>query len=276
MQYSGDMLVTGSADKTIKVWSLSSKQCTQELHDTKWIRCLRFDAPSSTLVTTGMDSTQAKVWNLTDGTVSHVLDVHRGWLTSLQLAMPRLVTGSLDGTIRVWDVSTGSTQPNIVVHSGHDSLRSLWLSGDLLMSAGVERNLQLWDLRTRLSPPRPSLIVEGAAHGNYCVQFDLNSHVAVSGSNGTVAMADLRAPSTAPLFLRGHTDVVSCLQIMGKKLVTGSMDRTIKVWDLTTRECPTTLHGHGSWIWDLQLDHDKVVSASGDNVVKMWAFNPTE
>jgi WD40 repeat protein len=273
MQFTGDTMITGSADKTIKVWNLNDGQCKQTLHDNKWVRCLRFDAPTATLVTTGMDSTQVKVWSLTANTVSYVLDVHRGWITSLQLNMPRLVTGSLDGTIRVWDASTGHNQPNIVVNSGHDSLRSLWLSGDMVMSAGLERSLQLWDLRVSPSTTKPVASVEGAPHGNYCVQFDLHSHTVCSGSNGVIALADLRAPSTPTALLRGHTDVVSCLQFAGKKLVSGSMDHTIRVWDLTAHKCANTLHGHESWVWDLQLDPDKVVTTSGDKAVKLWAFN---
>jgi len=271
LQFVGDTLVTGSADKTIKVWSLNDGKCMQTLHDTKWVRCLRYDEPSATLVTTSMDSTQAKLWNLTTNTVAHVLDVHRGWITCLQLNMPTLVTGSLDGTIRVWDASTGHNQPTSVLHSGHDSLRSLWLAGDLVMSAGLEHHLQLWDLRTQTT--KPSVTIAGALHGNYCVQFDTSTHTAVSGSNTTVALADLRVPSAPPVLLKGHTDVISCLQLAGRKLVTGSMDQTIRVWDVTTHHCANTLHGHESWVWDLQFDPDKIVTASGDKVVKLWAFN---
>lgn len=274
MQFSGDTLVTGSADKTIKVWNLSNRQCAQTLHDNKWIRSLCFDAPTATLITTGMDSTQAKLWSLTTETVSHVLDVHRGWITSLQLSMPRLVTGSLDGIVRIWDASTGHNQPYRVVNSGHDSLRGLWLVGDLVMSAGLERNLQLWDLRVD-SSSKPVVTIEGAPHGNYCVQFDPYTHVVCSGSKSVVALSDLRAPSSPASLLRGHTDVVSCLQFAGKKLVTGSMDHTIRVWDITTHLCANTLHGHESWVWDLQFDPDKVVTVSGDKAVKLWAFNHT-
>jgi len=273
LQFSGSTLLTGSADKTIKMWDLTDDVITNThtMHDTKWVRCLRYYAPSSVLVTTGMDSTQAKVWNLTAQEVVHVLDVHRGWITCLQLNMPKLVTGSIDGIIRVWDAVTGDNQPTNIVNSGHDSLRSLWLSGDLVMSAGLERNLLLWDLRVKSTTPISTL--EGAQQGNYCVQFDTHTHTVASGSNGMVAVGDMRMMKGPTVLLKGHTDVISCLQFSGHKLVTGSMDQTIRVWDLNTRRCANTLYGHDSWVWDLQFDHDKIVTVSGDKVVKLWAFN---
>jgi len=273
MQFFGSTLLTGSADKTIKIWSLTDDIITNThtLHDTKWVRCLRYYAPSSVLVTTGMDSTQAKVWNLKTQEVVHVLDAHRGWITCLQLNMPKLVTGSLDGIIRVWDAATGDQQPTTILNSGHDSLRSLWLSGDLVMSAGLERNLLLWDLRVKSTIPVSTL--EGAQQGNYCVQFDPLTYTVASGSNGMVAVGDMRVMKSPTVLLKGHTDVISCLQFSGRKLVTGSMDQTIRVWDLNTRRCANTLYGHDSWVWDLQFDHDKIVTVSGDKVIKLWVFN---
>lgn len=276
MHFSGNTLVTGSADKTIKIWSMDDGKCIETLHDNKWTRCLRYDSASSTLVTTGMDSTQAKIWNLTTNTAVHVLEVQRGWITSLQMSLPVIVTGSLDGMIRVWDMATASAanqQPCTAFNSGHDSLRSLCLVGDILMSAGIERNLLLWDLRVRPTTT-PVVSVEGAAHGNYCAMFDSHSHMVASGSNGVVAVGDLRRTNAPPLsILKGHTDVVSCLQFAGHKLVTGSMDQTVRVWDTSSMQCAQTLHGHESWVWDLQFDPDKIVTVSGDKMVKMWEFN---
>jgi len=125
----------------------------------------------------------------------------------------------------------------------------------------------LWDLRVKSIIPVSTL--EGAQQGNYCVQFDSLTHTVASGSNGMVAVGDMRMMKS-PTLLKGHTDVISCLQFSGRKLVTGSMDQTIRVWDLNTRRCANTLYGHDSWVWDLQFDHDKIVTVTGDKVIKLW------
>lgn len=48
--------------------------------------------------------------------------------------------------------------------------------------------------------------------------------------------------------LRGHSDAVTSLTLTtvgsdgsGRRIISGSLDRTIKVWSLDTRECLSTL-----------------------------------
>ena len=35
----------------------------------------------------------------------------------------------------------------------------------------------------------------------------------------------------------------------GRRVVSGSHDKTVKVWDAATGECVATLEGHSSWVW---------------------------
>jgi len=269
LQFTDDTLVTGSSDKTIRVWELGTGRCVKTLQDNRWVRCLQYDHDHQILYTTGMDSTQTKVWSVTRGAVVAALEVPKGFITCLQLVSPRLFTGSLDGAVRIWDMMSG--QHVDTVTTGHDSLRSLWVKDDLMVSAGTERQLLLWDLRAGASRS-PIQVIEGATLGNYCVQFDPATSMVVSGSNECVAISDIRNPRPSPTLLRGHTDVVSCLQFSGKKLITGSMDRTVRLWDLNTLKCAHVLQGHDSWVWALQFDPDKIVTASGDMFVKLWDF----
>ncbi|KAI8803015.1 WD40-repeat-containing domain protein [Cladochytrium replicatum] len=79
-------------------------------------------------------------------------------------------------------------------------------------------------------------------------------------------------PDTCIMTLYGHSDSIECLDFDGAygTLVTGSADRTVRVWDLSSYRCHAELSGHTGWIRAVQLHRSFVVSGSGDNTLRMW------
>lgn len=80
-------------------------------------------------------------------------------------------------------------------------------------------------------------------------------------------------------FLRGHADSVYCIRQddgvgtgTAGKLVSGSRDRTIRVWDVETGVCKHILKGHTASVLSLQYDEQILVSVSSDGVVFVWDF----
>jgi WD40 repeat protein len=57
------------------------------------------------------------------------------------------------------------------------------------------------------------------------------------------------------------------------KLVSGSVDKTIKVWDIATGVCLYTLSGHHSAaVWGLKLTDTKMFTSSFDERLLVWDF----
>jgi hypothetical protein len=58
----------------------------------------------------------------------------------------------------------------------------------------------------------------------------------------------------------------------GKRLVSGSYDNTLKVWDAQTAQDTLTLKGHNNWVLSVAFSPDgkRLVSGSGDGTVKVW------
>ncbi|KAI8640990.1 WD40-repeat-containing domain protein [Parasitella parasitica] len=82
-------------------------------------------------------------------------------------------------------------------------------------------------------------------------------------------------PNAVGATLTGHQGNVKCLEFIGqegKKIVSGSSDNTLRVWDTESAKCLDVLEGHRSRIWDLTTTHagDFVASASGDSSIKIW------
>jgi len=66
---------------------------------------------------------------------------------------------------------------------------------------------------------------------------------------------------------------ITCLQFdHSGKLLSGSADGTIMVWNCDTKQRLLPLHGHSGPVWTLQFDDSKVISGSYDKTIKIWNF----
>ena len=56
------------------------------------------------------------------------------------------------------------------------------------------------------------------------------------------------------------------------RIVSGSNDRTVKVWDVTTGNCLKTLEGHSDNVISVAISDDgsRVISGSHDKTVRLW------
>ena len=74
--------------------------------------------------------------------------------------------------------------------------------------------------------------------------------------------------------LEGHSSSVISVALSkdGQRVVSGSDDKTVKIWDATSGECVSTLEGHSSVVMSVALSEDgqRVVSGSRDKTVKIW------
>ncbi len=72
----------------------------------------------------------------------------------------------------------------------------------------------------------------------------------------------------------GHADCVSSLVGWNGtgKVVSGSHDKSIRVWDVGTGAHDATLEGHDGAVFALAVHGDRLFSASFDGTIRVWAF----
>lgn len=139
-------------------------------------------------------------------------------------------SGSMDGTVRVWDLSTGECQHTL---TGHTSLVGLLgLSPSHLVSAAADSTLRVWDIES--GELRHTL----AAHNGAITCFQHDEFKVLSGSDGTLKMWDIRDGSQVRDLLTG---IVGVWQVVfeGRWCVAASnrMDATVlDVWDFGLEE----------------------------------------
>ncbi|OCL93957.1 caspase family protein [Aliarcobacter thereius] len=77
--------------------------------------------------------------------------------------------------------------------------------------------------------------------------------------------------------LNGHNDNINSIAISpdNKYLVSGGLDKTIKIWDINSGKLLNTLYGHTDRIWTITISKNSkyIISGSADKTIKIWDFN---
>ena len=80
--------------------------------------------------------------------------------------------------------------------------------------------------------------------------------------------------------LEGHKKSVYAVAVTpdGRDVISGSEDRTLKIWDLEKGEEKTTLRGHHGWVTAVAVtpDGNCAISASEDKTLKVWDLRTGE
>ena len=186
----------------------------------------------------------------------------------------RIVSGSEDNTVRVWDAQTGAPISNPL--SGHtDWVGSVAFSpdGQRIVSGSGDQTVRLWDAKTGVPIGNP---LSGHTGWVGSVAFSPDGQHIVSGSaDNTVRVWDAKTGAPIGNPLRGHRDQVWSVAFSpdGQHIVSGSADNTVRVWDAKMgTPIGNPLSGHADWVLSVAFSPDgkHIVSGSGDQTLRIW------
>ena len=291
-------LVTGSNDKTARLWDLSAKDpgvnpVVLRGHEGA-VLAVGIGSDGHWLVTGSGDKT-ARLWDLTakDPTANPVvLRGHKYWISVVGISPDNhwLVTGGGDETTRLWDLSAKDPAASPVALPGYEGkVRAVGISpdGHWLVTDSEDKTARLWDL-TAKDPAANPVVLRGYEGDVRAVGISPDNHWLVTGNEDkTARLWDLTAkdPGANPVVLRGHELGVRAVAISRDShwLVTGSEDKTARLWDLSAKDPaanPVVLRGHEDAVLAVGIGSDGhwLVTGSEDKTARLWdltAKDPT-
>lgn len=179
----------------------------------------------------------------------------------------KILTGSRDRTIRVWDAHTYECIEVLGVHC----LNSTITVNPLPTHTTSRGHRPFTKVISPQTTPGPTASASDLYHSGSILCLQYNASMMVTGSSDcTCIVWDLTAGYRPVRRLRHHTAGVLDVCFDSKYIVSCSKDTAVCVWDQATGECLRKLFGHRGPVNAVQLRGDLVVSASGDGVARLW------
>ncbi|RIK78229.1 MAG: serine/threonine protein kinase [Planctomycetota bacterium] len=247
LQFTGDgaRLVSSSGDNTCGQWDVAAgRELTSlVLKHPDWVADVVVSRDGAHALT-GCDDGQLRLWSLAEARVVRTIKPQNSSaaLTSIALSADgRLAAAACaaEGTVRLWDLAAGEE----IAPDDETGRPRAWL--DRSARGGL-----VW--LARFAPQDDRLLVVG---GNDARLYDIVSRQQVVrfSPHGVVASADV-SPD-------------------GSRVVTGSWDRSAKIWDAATGKVLVKLDGlHSGFINSVAFSPDgrQVLTASDDGTARLW------
>ncbi|KAJ7559413.1 hypothetical protein O6H91_04G083900 [Diphasiastrum complanatum] len=192
---------------------------------------------------------------------------HTGAVRAISSDRLRVVSGSDDQRVLVWDKSTSQLLEEL---KGHDAavICIRMLSGERVLTASHDASVKMWDVRTDTCVAT----VGRTASAILCMDYDDTTGVlAAAGMDGVGNVWDVRAGKQLHKLI-GHTKWIRSLRMVGDTMVTGSDDWTARVWSISRGTCDAVLacHAGGVTCVDYCSTDNGILTGSVDGMVKIW------
>ncbi|KAH8666905.1 WD40-repeat-containing domain protein [Xylariales sp. PMI_506] len=221
-------------------------------------------------------------------------------ITCLQFDEDKIITGSDDQLIHIYDTKTGKLRKRLEGHEG--GVWALQYQGNILVSGSTDRSVRVWDIEKGLctqvfyghtSTVRCLQILmptdTGRVEGGAPVMMPPKPLIITGSRDSQLRVWRLPEPNSrryiqtgppandadCPYFIRtlhGHTHSVRAIAAHADTLVSGSYDNTVRVWKISTGETVHVLQGHSQKVYSVVLDvpRNRCISGSMDSFVKIW------
>ncbi|CAD5953449.1 putative WD repeat-containing protein alr2800 [Planktothrix tepida] len=268
----GQILVTGSKDKTVKVLNPQTGELLHSFighHDHIYAVAI---SPNSSIIASGSCDNTIKLWNLQTGALIKTIKLNSHYITSLKFTPDgeNLISGCWDYSVQLWKVATGENLRTLYKHSGGVDCVDMTSNWDFIVSGGRDRKVIIWDLRNMKIC---RTLIQRFYIRSLAISPD-NQFIVTSSDDGKLFIWNLQKGQLIRT-LNHHKNWVYTVAISpdGNRIVSGSADQTLNIWNLHTGELIESLNPQGGAIYSVTFitpDGHTFASSHGDGSIKIW------
>lgn len=190
-----------------------------------------------------------KIFSTKTGVLLHRIKKHTDWITAVSFSPDGklLATGDRSGGIHIWETEKGAIVFTLDEHKVQIADLSWRADGKLLASAADDGNMVLWDMKDGF--PSQNVVAHSQKSdsrytrqtGVLAMQYCADGRLLTTGRNSTAVIWTPDSQKLMELKINEGLPVSAAILNGSTKAVIGSVDGTLHVWDLTTKQRVQTL-----------------------------------
>jgi uncharacterized protein (TIGR03067 family) len=261
----GKRLVSGSWDRTLRVWDTrTGKELRQLYTDMEDMRCVALAPDDSTLAVA--DYHKLELWDLARDRKLSEIEAAAGSVAFMPDGKSVVSGGSDDKDVCLWRVSTGTSVWKASGHKGIVRAVAPSPDGKRIASAGADRVVHLWDA----AAGKVVRTFRGHKSGVMGVSFSpRGDRVASADEEGTLLVWE---PATGKVLRRLNAPGCEAVTFLaGGRLVVSAGILGVRFWDVATGKERSGLKQELSRIRAIASTRDgKLLATTDGNAVRLW------
>jgi WD40 repeat protein len=209
---------------------------------------------------------------------------HDAGIYSFDITRDKLVTASKDTSLIIWNLQTYEPTRLLRGHRASVLCVKIYKYSDhrtLIYSSSADRQVICWDLETGAKVRTMENV-----HDDTILTLAVSKEWLITGCKGSLIKvwdrtswtfprahtSDGHLPTSPIVCLQGHNAAVNCLAITSRYIISGSGDRTVKIWRIGAPwSCVRTISLHTKGIATLAISKDerKILTGSSDNTIRI-------